>query len=466
MKKKVAFFGLCLGFFVVMMDTTTVPLIYTTIIRKYEVSPGSAAWINNAYLIIYAGFLLLGGRVGDAFNRRVVLSSALVILAIGALISGLGQTLLHVIAGRAIMGIGAGLLAPQSMAFISILFAKGGRGAALGIWGAVAGIATATGPVITQAILQVADWRWVMWINIPIALLALLLAFSCLPTVTGNGAKTIELVISGLSGLALIAIVLGLEFLSNGGAAALVGSIFFLLGILVMVLIIRYDLKYDTHYLLSPDLWRDRPFLRACLISGLLGFSLTAFYLPLAFLFELRMLFGPVEISFAMITIALVNAIVGPFAGYFSDKIVPEIIVRVGMGCFALATLIIGSAGFVSFSVNSGFIIIIAGMLLAGIGTGLAFAPLANIAFGRASFTTVGRAAAFFNVIRQVMSALGSVIVALLFDHLVRFYRISTESLALNLTSSAVAFAAFCCFMLIAFCLSLGAWLSRSQKII
>ncbi|MSE18582.1 MFS transporter, partial [Pantoea agglomerans] len=135
LRNKMAFFGLCLGFFIIMMDTTTVPLIYTSIINEYQVTPAMAAWVNNSYLITYAGFLLFGGRLGDAINRKTVLYYALIILAIGALLSGSGQTLIQVILGRALMGVGAGLLTPQSMAFISIIFTQGGRGTALGIWG-------------------------------------------------------------------------------------------------------------------------------------------------------------------------------------------------------------------------------------------------------------------------------------------------------------------------------------------
>lgn len=144
-QNKMAFGGLCLGFFIVMMDTTTVPLIYTSLIKDFGVTPAMAAWVNNSYLIAYAAFLLLGGRLGDAYNRKILVSSALLLLSFGALLSGYGETLNQVIIGRAIMGVGAGLLTPQSMAFISIIFAEGGRGKAFGIWGAVAGIATATG---------------------------------------------------------------------------------------------------------------------------------------------------------------------------------------------------------------------------------------------------------------------------------------------------------------------------------
>ncbi|MSE19519.1 MFS transporter, partial [Pantoea agglomerans] len=87
---------------------------------------------------------------------------------------------------------------------------------ALGIWGAVAGIATATGPVVTQIFLQTIGWRWIMWINIPVALIALIFAVICLPGTPGNGAKSKELLSNAIAGIALAAIILGLELLNGG----------------------------------------------------------------------------------------------------------------------------------------------------------------------------------------------------------------------------------------------------------
>ncbi|WFQ79982.1 MFS transporter [Xenorhabdus sp. SF857] len=463
-QQKMAFFGLCLGFFIAMMDTTTVPLIYTSLIAEFEVTPAMAAWVNNSYLITYAGFLLLGGRLGDAYNRKNLIVSALIILSIGALISGCGQTLMQVIAGRALMGVGAGLLTPQSMAYISIIFAQGGRGTALGIWGAVAGIATATGPVVTQLFLQVADWRWVMWVNIPIALLGLAIIAMYLPAAPGRGLKGREVLVNGAFGFSLAVIILSLQLIHGTEGLSSVTILLLVLGGVIAVWLLLYELRQRAECILPASIWQDRTFLRTCLVSGLLGLGLTAFYLPLAFLIEIRMNFGPLAISIIMITIALANALIGPIAGYFSDKMAPEVIVRYGLSAFALAVLLIGGIGIFAAGGSIAFIGMIIAMALAGAGTGLAFAPLANLALSRAVPTAIGRAAAFFNGSRQLMSALGSVVVAVLFDYVVSQSHLegaSHISEKLNPYSPVVASAALACFLLIALCLGIGAWLSR-----
>ncbi|MCX4028181.1 MFS transporter [Endozoicomonas sp. SM1973] len=466
-RKYLSFIGLCLGFFIVMMDTTTVPLIYTTLMNEFNVSPAEVAWVNNIYLITYSAFLLLGGRLGDSANRKAVVLVALFVLGIGAAISGAGQTFTEVVIGRALMGVGAGLLTPQSMAYISILFADGGRGAALGVWGAVAGIATATGPVATQFFLTTADWRWVMWINIPVALVCLLVAILSLPGDPGRGIKFKETLVSSLYGACLAGIIVGIQFLSATESTANSGAILLLTSAIVAAILIRNELKKKREYILSRELWFDTTFLRICFISGLLGFSLTAFYLPLAFLLDIRMAFGPVATSVVMITIALSNALVGPFAGKFSDRMAPQIIVRTGLTLFALASASLGLIGLFIPGGALAFIALCTAMVIAGAGTGLAFAPLANLALGRAQIATIGRAAAFFNSIRQVMSALGGVIVAIAFDSIVRHQlnqRGEVTIISLRESPDVTAYAAFGCFLLIAVSLSVGAYLSSSRQ--
>ncbi|WP_444901118.1 MFS transporter [Microbulbifer sp. SSSA007] len=465
--KHISFVGLCLGFFIVMMDMTTVPLMYTTLMDEFTVSPARVAWVNNIYLITYAASLLLGGRLGDSTDRKIVLIGALLVLGLGAAISGAGQTFVEVIVGRALMGIGAGFLTSQSMAYISILFAKGGRGTALGVWGAVAGIATATGPVITQLLLTTADWRWVMWINIPFVLAALVIALRCLPSDPGSGIRLSETFASAVYGLCLAGVIIGIHYISVAGILRGVGIALILIGAAVIAILIRKEVKNKSAYILSPELWFDGTFFRICFISGLLGLGVASFYLPLAFLLDVCMNFGPVAISVLMMTIALSNAVVGPYAGHLSDRIKPEGIVRSGLMLFALANGLLGFIGVLMPGGTVTFIALFLVMMIGGAGTGLAFAPLANLALSRVSFEALGRAAAFFNSIRQALSAMGAVIVAILFDWIVRLkLGIDLEITATNLRESPgiTGLATLVCFLLIALGLSIAAYLSRSSR--
>jgi MFS family permease len=468
-RKYAAFVGLCLGFFIVIMDTTTVPLTYTTLMDVFGVGPAMVAWVNNIYLITYAAFLLLGGRFGDAANRKRVVLSAFVALGVGAALSGSRDSFTEVIAGRALMGVGAGLLTPQSMAYISILFADGGRGTALGIWGAVAGIAAATGPVVTQAFLAAGDWRWVMWINVPIAAACFAICLWSLPSVPGRGIKLRDTVVTALCGLCMASAIAGIQFTAEARSPLSGGGALLLAGAAAATLLIRHELRQHSGHILSPELWRDRAFLRICLVSGLLGLGVTGFYLPMAFLLDARMHFGSVATSAVMITIALANAVVGPFAGSLSDRIKPELIVRRGLILFAAANALSGIIGLVLAGGTAALVTLCAVMIVGGAGTGLAFAPLANIALRRAPRVTVGQTAAFFNAVRQVMSALGGVIVAIIFDWVVRMQLdrgVEVTVANLRRSSGVTAKATFACFAFVALCLAAGAVnISRNARI-
>ena len=465
--KHLPFIGLCLGFFLVMMDTTSVPLVYTTLMSEFGVGPVAVAWVNNIYLIAFAASLLPGGRLGDSLDRKNVVLAALVLVGAGAVVSGTDRSLSLVIAGRAFMGVGAGLLMPQSMAYIAILFAQGGRGTALGIWAAIAGIATATGPVVAQGFVAAGDWRWVMWINAPIASCAFVAVLASLPSDPGHGLRRDEITSSAIVSLGLGAAILGLQIVADGDGTEIAGAALGLAGLAVLIVMAARDRTGRGAMLLSNRLWDDASFLRISLVSALLGMGLTAFYLPITFLMDVVLGLGPVETSAVMIAIALSNAFVGPFAGRLSDRLAPEIIVRTGLLLFGFANIALGLLGLVADPSHAMFPAALAIMVVAGTGTGLAFAPLANLALSRANRSDVGRAAAFFSTMRQTLSALGSVLVAFVFGWAIRLQiggTMNPSVAALKGASHETALACFLAFCVIALCLSIGAILSRRAR--
>ncbi|HYQ43254.1 MAG TPA: MFS transporter [Polyangiaceae bacterium] len=465
--KHIAFAGLCLGFFILIMDTTTVPLLYPRLMDVFHVTPAGAAWVNNVYLITYAAFLLLGGRLGDSTNRKTVVQLAYLALGAGAALAGAGQSLMAVIVGRAVMGVGAGLLTPQTMGYISILFAQGGRGAALGIWASVAGTAAATGPVVTQLFLATLDWRWVMWVNVPVALICFGVASFSLPSVPGRGIVARDTAVSGLCGLGVAVAVAGVQLIVVSRSPVSLGGALLALGAATTAALVVVELKKNGRSILPPELWRDSSFLRTSLISGLLGFGLTGVYLPLVFLLDARLHFGHAAIGALMTICPIANALVGPFAGRLSDRMEPERIIRLGLTLFAIANVSYGVVGLVSPSKVVALIALGATMAVAGSGTGLAFAPLANLALARAQRENVGQAASFFNASRQLMSALGGVLSAIVFDTIARAQlgaggAVTVE--ALRSSPSAVASPAFACFALNAAGLALGAYVASRSK--
>ena len=173
--------ALCLGFFMIMVDTTIVNIAIPTLQTSFDADLTSVGWVNSAYLLTFATLLLVTGRLGDRFGPRPVFIIGLVIFTLASLACGLSGTIGLLIAARAVQGIGAALMTPQTMSMITRVFPPQKRGAALGIWGAVAGVATIAGPVLGGILVESAGWEWIFYINIPVAVVALWFAVTRLP---------------------------------------------------------------------------------------------------------------------------------------------------------------------------------------------------------------------------------------------------------------------------------------------
>ena len=133
-------------------------------------SQSNLAWVVDAYVLVAGGFLLLGGRVADLFGRRRVFMAGAVAFAVGSLASGLAQDQVMLIGSRALQGLGEALAGPAALSIIAVLFVDPKEKAkALSIWGGLAGLGGTVGVLLSGVIIDLADWRWIFWINLPVA---------------------------------------------------------------------------------------------------------------------------------------------------------------------------------------------------------------------------------------------------------------------------------------------------------
>src|SRR5437879_3597199 len=168
---------LCVAQFVVVLDASIVNVALPTIGRALHFSESSLPWVVNAYVLTFGGFLLLGGRVADLIGRRRVFMAGLVLFAFASLFGGLATTAGQLIAARAIQGVRAAMLSPAALSIVTTTFRDGvERNRALGVWGAVAGSGGAAGVLLGGALTQGPGWKWVLWVNVPIGLIAAAIA--------------------------------------------------------------------------------------------------------------------------------------------------------------------------------------------------------------------------------------------------------------------------------------------------
>src|SRR6185437_2758620 len=164
---------LCFAQFIVVLDASIVNVALPSIGEGLDFSQANLAWVVNAYVLTFGGFLLLGGRMADLLGRRRVFMSGLVLFALASLAGGFAQSEAWLIAARAVQGLGAAILSPAALSIVTTIFRDGSeRNKALGVWGAVAGSGGAAGVLLGGVLTQWVGWEAVLFVNVPIGVLA------------------------------------------------------------------------------------------------------------------------------------------------------------------------------------------------------------------------------------------------------------------------------------------------------
>src|SRR5262245_34172286 len=192
----------------VVLDVSIVNVALPQIGRQLDYSPVGLQWVVNAYVLAFAGFLLLGGRAVDLFGRRSVFIAGLGIFSAASLLGGLAQTSTQLTAARAVQGLGGAILSPATLTIITTTFADGAaRHRALGVWSAVAGAGGAAGAVIGGLLTGYLSWRWVLFVNVPVGVVGIILGLALLDERRRPGdprSLDISGAITGTAGLALL----------------------------------------------------------------------------------------------------------------------------------------------------------------------------------------------------------------------------------------------------------------------
>src|SRR5437899_5075809 len=169
------------GFFMILLDTTIVNVAIPAMSTGLNTTLDQILWVLNAYILVYAVLLISAGRLGDLYGQRNLFAIGLFVFTVASALCGFSQNPTQLIGARILQGVGGALLTPQTLAILTTIFPPERRGAAFGVWGGVAGLATLAGPTIGGAIITYIDWRWIFFINVPIGIAALIATFLIIP---------------------------------------------------------------------------------------------------------------------------------------------------------------------------------------------------------------------------------------------------------------------------------------------
>lgn len=430
---------LCLGFFMIMVDTTIVNIAVPTLQTAFDATLTTVGWVNSAYLLTFAVLLLVTGRLGDRFGPRPVFVAGLVVFTLASLACGLAGSVEVLIAARAVQGVGGALMTPQTMAMITRVFPAQQRGAAMGVWGAVAGVATITGPVLGGLLVETVGWEWIFYVNIPVGAVALWLSLRRLPALPTH-ARSLDGVGVVLSVVGLSLLVFGLQEGETFDWGTIVGPVtvwgVVAAGAVVSTAFVLWQRHRGDDALLPLRLFAHRNFSLANLAGAAVTFALTGIFFPFTLYLQQVLGLSPLHAALVGLPGSLVSGVVAPFAGRLSDRVPAKWVVLGGFTVLAL------SIGTLATQVQPDVAVwrLVLPMVGFGVGTGLVFSPLANLATSGLDQRTAGAGAGAFNTNRQIGGVIGSaVVVATLTSRLAATLPAAAQDVATGLPEQARA---------------------------
>ena len=403
-RKWLALMLLAAAQFVVVLDASIVNVALPSIGRDLAIDNSELSWVVNAYTLFFGGFLLLGGRMADLLGRRRVFMGGLILFALASLAGGLAQDEVQLIVARAVQGLGAAILSPAALSIVTTTFTEGAeRNKALGVWGAVAGSGGAAGVLLGGVLTDALSWEWVLFVNVPIGLVAAALAPSLLAdtrdtrrrrTFDAAGAVTIT---AGLS--ILVYALVDAEDAGWGSTQTVV-----LLALAALLQLAFFAIERRTPAPLVPfAIFRLRTLSASNAVGLLIGMALFSMFFFVSLYMQNVLGFDALETGLAYLPLALTIIVTAGVAS--------QLVTRLGFKPVLMGGLLLVANGLIWFSQVSvggsytGDVLFPA--IIAGAGLGFSFVPVTIGAVAGTREEESGLASGLINTSQQIGGALG-----------------------------------------------------------
>ena len=388
--------------FIVGVDVTAVNVALPSLERDLGAGVSGLQWTVDAYTVVMASLLMLGGSIADRFGRRRIFVTGLATFSFASLLCSLAPSVDALIAARVLQAVGASMMNPVAMSIITNAFTDPReRAQAVGVWGAVFGLSMALGPIIGGALLAVADWRAIFLINLPMGILAIAMTLRFIPESRAPHSRRFDPV----GQFAVIALLAGLTFAiiegpHLGWSSAPIAGTFAIAGTAGATLLIYEGRRREP--LIDPRFFRSVPFASATVISVAAFASFGGFlFLNTLFLQGARG-FTPLEAGLATVPMALMTVVAAPISGRIVGRRGPRIpLVVAGL------LLAIGSGMMIGVATDVPLGWLLAAYAIFGTGFGLVNAPITNAAVSGMPRAQAGTASAIATTSRQVGQTMG-----------------------------------------------------------
>jgi EmrB/QacA subfamily drug resistance transporter len=401
---------LCLGSLMIVLDTTIVNVALPSIRADLGFSETSLAWVVNAYLLTFGGFLLLGGRLGDLFGHRRLFLFGISLFTVASLVCGLSTTQGMLVAARAVQGLGGAVASAVSLSLMMTLFTEpADRAKAMGVFGFVAAGGGSIGVLLGGILTDTINWHWIFLVNLPIGVAVFLLSLRLLPPAAGSSAAR-RLDVAGAVTVTA-ALMLAVYAIVNGNQAGWTsGQTLGLLGGAVALLATFLVIESRVDSPLMPlGLFRLRNVATANVVGVLWAAAMFAWFFLSALYLQLVLGYSPLKVGLSFLP---ANLIMGAFSLGLSAKLVMRFGLRKPLGI----GLILAAAGLVLFArapVDGSFVVdVLPSMILLGFGAGMAFNPVLLAAMSDVAPEESGLASGVVNTAFMMGGALGLAVLA------------------------------------------------------
>ncbi|MEP6599489.1 MAG: DHA2 family efflux MFS transporter permease subunit [Actinomycetota bacterium] len=395
--------------FMVTLDNLVVTTAIPVIRQDLGASLESLEWTVNAYTLTFAVLLLTGAALGDRFGRRRLFSLGVGVFTAGSVAAALAPSIELLNLARAVQGLGGAIVMPLTLTILSAAVPADKRGLALGAWGGISGLAVALGPVVGGAIVQGISWQWIFWLNVPIGVVLVPLGLSRLAESHGPAGK-LDLLGLGLSSAGLFGIVWGLVRGNAQGwaSAEILGAL--TAGVVLLAAFVTWELRADNP-MLPMRFFRNATFTLANAASMFMFFGMFGSVFLLSQFFQTVQGYSPLGSGLRILPWTIAPMFVAPLAGALSDKIGGKTLIGVGLSLQAAGLAWIGLIS----TPTTPYAEFVGPFVLAGVGMGLFFAPVANVVLSAVRPAEEGQASGANNAIRELGGVFGVAVLASVF---------------------------------------------------
>jgi EmrB/QacA subfamily drug resistance transporter len=408
-RKWLALVVLCLGDLMIVLDTTIVNVALPSIREDLGFSEASLAWVVNAYILTFGGFMLLGGRLGDLFGHRRIFLAGITLFTLASLACGVATTQAFLVAARAVQGLGGAIVAAVALSLIMTLFTEPGeRAKAMGVIGFVAAGGGSIGVLMGGVLTDVLSWNWVFLVNLPVGIAVFALTLALIPGGRGHAGARLDVggavTVTGSLLLAVYAIVNGNEAgWTSAQTLGLLGASAALLGTFLVI-----ESRVASP-LVPLGLFKLRSVATANGVGVLWSAAMFAWFFLSALYLQLVLGYSPMEVGLAFLP---ANLLMGAFSLGLSAKLVMRYGIRMPLtGGMLLVAL--GLALFARAPVGGSFLVdVLPAMLVLGVGVGMAMNPVLLAAMSEVAPEEAGLASGVVNTSFMMGGALGLAVLA------------------------------------------------------